>query len=117
MIPVRRPKFGNRKTVVDGIEFHSKREAKRWQELVLLERAGQIAGLRRQVIFEFPIAGTLLRYIHNFRQGKAVRYIADFVYEADGQNVVEDAKGYPTPDYKLKRALMLAVHGIRVTEI
>lgn len=113
-----RPKYRNTKVEVDGLAFHSKREAKRWQELRLLEAAGQISLLGRQTPFQFPIDGVPMRYVNNNRQGRIVTYVADFTYvDGLGRAVVEDAKGFPTPDYKLKRALMLAVHGIRVIEI
>lgn len=102
-------KYGNKRVVVDGIRFDSKREAARWQELKLLERAGEIKGLERQVEYEL---------IPKQPGERAVKYIADFRYiDHDGKTVVEDTKGVKTPVYILKRKLMLQVHGIRVVEV
>ena len=108
-------KYGNRKTVIDGHTFDSKREASRYGALKLLERAGQIIGLELQPRFEL---------IPKQRRddGKAERsceYVADFRYTdtATGQTVIEDAKGMRTRDYIVKRKLMLRVHGISVREV
>jgi hypothetical protein len=101
-------KYKNRKTVVDGIVFDSQKEAARWWELKLLERAGAIADLRRQVRFEL---------IPKQEGERAVTYIADFVYTENGERVVEDAKGVRTQAYVLKRKLMLERHGIRIREV
>lgn len=102
---LRGPKYRNRKTVVDGITFDSKKEANRWGELRLLEQAGQISELRRQVPFEL-VVGCM----------KIAKYIADAVYVENGQTVVEDCKGYRTREYRLKKKLMLACHGIEIRE-
>ena len=106
-------KYRNSKTVVDGMTFDSKKEALRYRELRLLERAGKISGLQCQVKFELLPAQ---------RQGgkvveRPVRYIADFVYTENGTQVVEDAKGVRTMDFIIKRKLMLYKHGIRVREV
>lgn len=102
-------KYGNKRVEVDGIRFDSKREAARWQELKLLERAGEIKGLERQVEYEL---------IPKQPGERAVKYIADFRYiDHDGKTVVEDTKGVKTPVYILKRKLLLWVHGIRVVEV
>jgi len=102
-------KYGNTKIRVDGRRFDSKREAARWQELKLLERAGEIKGLERQVEYEL---------IPKQPGERAVKYIADFRYiDHDGKTVVEDTKGVKTPVYILKRKLLLWVHGIRVVEV
>ena len=106
-------KYRSRKTVVDGITFHSKKEAARYSELKLLEKAGVIKGLHLQPRFKIKIGGIQLR----FDSGRKVTYIADFQYldvEAD-TFVVEDVKGYRTRDYKLKKAMMRAM-GIEITE-
>lgn len=105
LIP-KRSKYGNRKTEVDGLIFDSAREAKRWSELRLLERAGRIADLKRQVRYALDVNGQPICH-----------YVADFVYRADGQPVVEDAKGFRTDVYKLKAKLMKAVHSITVVEV
>jgi hypothetical protein len=101
-------KFKANKTILDGIQFDSKREAQRYSELKLLERAGVIQNLRLQVKFEL---------IPKQQGERACTYIADFVYEENGQTVVEDAKGMKTKDYIIKRKLMLWIHGIKIREI
>lgn len=108
-----RSKYGAKKVTVNGITFDSKKEANRYQELLLLERAGQIQGLRRQeryvLIPSQRIDGKVVE--------RAVHYIADFAYMQDGEWVVEDTKGFKTRDYIIKRKLMLWKNGIRVKEI
>lgn len=93
-------KYHAKKTVVDGIAFDSRREAKRWQELKLMERDGKIRGLRRQVRFEllpaFDVCG---------KHYRAITWIADFVYIEDGKEVAEDCKGYRTDVYRIKSKL------------
>ena len=109
-----RSKYGARKVMVDGMRFDSQKEARRWLELRLLERAGEISDLQRQVRFELiPAqrdgAGRLME--------RACYYIADFSYNEAGNKVVEDAKGVRTPEYIIKRKLMLYRHGIAVREV
>jgi hypothetical protein len=111
---VNRSKYGARPCEIGGEKYRSQKEAKRHQELVLLQKAGRIAGLTREVPFVLApgvaIAGEK-------RKRPAVRYVADFVYStADGRTVVEDAKGMQTPMYRLKKHLMATVHGISVVE-
>ena len=113
--PYPRRKFGNKKVLVDGMIFDSKKEARRYLELKMLQQAGEISGLECQKIFELIPRQT-------DENGKflehPVKYIADFVYtDKDGRTIVEDTKGYRTPDYIIKRKLMLKVHGIRIVEI
>jgi len=95
------------KTVVDGITFDSKKEAKVFEELRLLERAGEIHDLQLQVPFEL---------IPKTPVGRAVKYYADFVYYEGDKMVVLDVKGIRTEVYKLKKKLMYWVHGIEVKE-
>jgi hypothetical protein len=127
-------KFGAKKVIdpITGFEFDSKKEHRRWQELMLLERAGKISNLRRQVKYELiptqreestevykagpqkglPKPGTLIE--------KECAYIADFVYrDADGQLVVEDTKSEATKTeaYKIKRKLLLYKYGIKIREV
>lgn len=111
---MRRPtKYGNRKVTVSGEEFDSHKEARRYGELVLLQRAGHISGLQRQVRFELIPS----QYVDGKCVERAVHYVADFVYDESGRRVVEDTKGYRTKDYILKRKLMLWVHQIRIKEV
>lgn len=107
-----RSKYHNRKLTVDGQTFDSGKEYRRFRELCLLERAGQIAGLQRQVKFELIPA----QRIDGKVVERACSYVADFVYTENGQQVVEDAKGMRTQEYRLKRKLMLYIHGIRIRE-
>ncbi len=102
-------KYGAKKvTAPDGSVFDSKREFRRWCELRLLERAGKISGLCRQVSYEL---------IPKQEGERACNYIADFIYfDEQGKQVVEDCKGHRTEVYKLKKKLMLWVHGIRIKE-
>lgn len=105
-------KYHNRKVTRDGETFDSVKEYRRFCELRLLERAGAVTDLRRQVKFELIPAQRI--------DGKVVEracgYVADFVYMENGQRVVEDTKGMRTQEYRLKRKLMLWVHGIRIKE-
>lgn len=117
-------KYKNKKVVIDGIAFDSKREAKRYGELLLLEKAGVITNLQRQVKYVLipaqrePDTVGARGGIH---KGKLIEkecaYFADFVYQQDGETVVEDTKGMRTTDYVIKRKLMLYRHGIRIREI
>lgn len=113
---MRKSKYGAQKTEYDGIVFDSKREALRWRELALLQRAGEITDLRRQVKY-------ILVPAQADKNGKiaerAVSYVADFVYSdmRSGETVVEDAKGMHTREYIIKRKLMRYVHGIRIREV
>lgn len=93
------------KTEVNGQKFDSKREAARYSDLILLELAGEISHLERQV--KHPLI---------INSEKICTYIADFVYLEDGVCIVEDCKGMRTPTYKLKKKLMRAIHGIEIRE-
>ena len=107
-------KYGNQKTVIDGIVFDSKREGQRYQELRLMERAGEISGLERQVTF--PLLPRMKAPNGKVVQG--VKYIADFVYrDRHGALVVEDAKGYKTKEYVLKKKLLLDRYGYWIQEV
>lgn len=105
-------KYHNRKVTRDGETFDSVKEYRRFCELRLLERAGAVTDLRRQVKFELIPA----QRIDGKVVERACSYVADFVYIENGQQVVEDAKGMRTQEYRLKRKLMLWVHGIRIRE-
>ena len=122
-------KYHNIKTrALDGTVTDSIKEARRGQELLLLEKAGKITELRRQVKYELIPAQyeTYERYGKKGQRLKdgvrllerKVEYVADFVYTITetGENVVEDTKGVRTADYIIKRKLMLAVRGIRIKE-
>lgn len=98
-------KYRNEKTAVDGLKFDSKAEADRWGQLVVMQQAGLITNLRRQVAYPIDVNGL-----------RVCSYVADHVYEENGQTIVEDVKGKPTPVYTLKKKLMLAVYGIAIRE-
>lgn len=106
-------KYRNKKVTIDGIVFDSKREAKRYTELKLLEKAGQIQGLELQK--EYVLIPS--QKINGRVAERAVKYKADFVYTENGKTIVEDTKGVRTKDYIIKRKLLLYVHGIRIKEI
>lgn len=99
-------KYGAIKTEVDGIRFASKREAARYRELKLLERAGAIVGLQLQPSYPLVINGM-----------NCGRYVGDFAYLENRRLVIEDSKGFRTPVYRLKRKLMKAIHGIDIREV
>jgi len=110
MPPSRRNKYGAKAEVVDGLRFDSGGEARRYEELCLLQVAGHVRDLRIHVPYPIVVNETYV-----------CRYEADFVYELlddDGRwrGVVEDCKGFRTDVYKLKAKLMLAVHGIEILE-
>ena len=98
-------KFRNKPTEVDGIRFASKREANRYSELKLLERAKVIKDLQLQVRFPLKINDQLI-----------CTYVADFQYLENGKQVVEDTKGVKTREYILKKKLMLALYQISILE-
>jgi hypothetical protein len=106
------------------MKFDSLKEYRRFCELSLLEKAGKITNLQRQVKcvlipaqYEPDTTGPR----GGVKRGKLIErecaYIADFVYVQNGKLVVEDTKGFKTTDYIIKRKLMLYVHGIRINEI
>ncbi len=120
-------KYYNRKVkTVDGFIHDSKREARRWNELWLLQRAGHIKDLKRQVKFVLIPAqheqGTIGKR-GAIKKGKLIErecsYVADFVYtDAKTEEMfVEDTKGMRTKDYIIKRKLMLYIHKIQIREI
>ena len=121
-------KYHSEKVTVDGETFDSRKEARRWQELRLLHKAGQISELRRQVKFVLiptqravdtrgPKGGVIKGKVLE----REVSYLADFYYIEDGKQVVEDVKGYKGGEaYKvfvIKRKLMRFVYGIGIREI
>lgn len=110
-LAARASKYHAKKTVVEGIEFDSAREAKRYTRLRALEEEGKIQHLRLQVPFEllpsFECDGVKYR---------GMKYVADFVYVRDGKVVVEDCKGFRTPEYKMKKKLMAYVNHVNIEE-
>jgi len=97
-------KFGNRPVEIDGVRFDSGKEARRYNELKLLERAGQIKNLELQPRFLLQEA-----FKHNGETHRKIEYVADFRYIEDGKQVVEDVKSVITkkhPVYALKKKLL-----------
>lgn len=103
-----RPKYGNQRTEVDGLTFASKREARRYEQLKLMQRAGAIRDLVLQPRYRLVVNDMTIG-----------SYVADFSYTdtATLRVVVEDAKGVRTPVYRLKKKLMLALWDIDVQEV
>lgn len=125
-----RSKYYNIKTKAsDGNVFDSYKEARRWEQLLLLQKAGEITDLERQVTYELIPAQyeTIERYSKTGRRlqdklrlvERKVEYVADFVYHdaKTGELVVEDTKGVRTKDYIIKRKLMYAVYAIKIKEV
>lgn len=99
------------KTTHTGVTFDSKAEARRYSELLLLLRAGEISDLRRQVAFEL-VPG--VKFAGAARKKPALRYTADFVYTERDKQVIEDVKGVETREFRMQRHLLLALHGLEV---
>ena len=122
-------KYNAKKLSVDGIEFDSKKEARRYQELLLLQKAGEIYMLERQKVYELLPAqrepdtvGKRGGVIKGKLLERAVEYVADFVYtDRNGKTVVEDVKGFREGGayavFVLKRKLMLYRYGIKIIEV
>lgn len=124
----KKPKKGNKlhaekvdMTMPDGtlMHFDSKREARRYMDLWLMQRSGEITNLRTQV--KYPL---LPKQVHpDGTRERAIDYVADFVYEKDGETVVEDSKGFRNTAsaayrvFVMKRKMMLYFHGITVREV
>jgi len=94
-------KYNARKTIIDGITFDSRREAERYQELKVLERAGYIEGLLIQ-----PKYTLVEGFEYRGKRVRPITYIGDFQYVENGEIVVEDVKGMKTAVYRLKSKLM-----------
>ena len=102
-------KYRNVKCEHLGQKYDSKRERDRHIDLLLLERAGQITELRRQVAYELAPRVKL-----GGRFKPALRYVADFCYVEAGAVVTEDSKGAITREFRIKQHLMATVHGIEI---
>jgi hypothetical protein len=135
---MRRSKYGAVKTEIDGIVFASKAEARRYAELRLLEKAGEITRLQIQPKFDIYVevrtvaerlkaaARRLRKQNPDLPRVKVCTYVADFAYDqktlSASENdhyvrVVEDVKGMKTPVYRLKKKLVEAQYGIEITEV
>lgn len=106
-------KYYSKKVKTEYGVFDSKKEYKRYLELLSMQKSGLISDLQRQVRYcLIPSQKEDKRVVE-----RPVYYVADFVYEENGKNVVEDTKGFKTSEYIIKRKLMLFIHGIKVKEI
>ncbi len=102
----RKNKYGNKPVIIDGYKFPSKKEGARYIVLKAEHAAGEIQLLKLQVTYKLIVNGILI-----------CSYRADFdYYDKEGMHIVEDTKGFRTPEYKLKKKLMLAIHGITIKE-
>lgn len=111
----KKSKYGNTKIEYNGIKYDSKKEFNRAMELEQMQKIGLIKNLKRQVKYVLQ---------PNFKFGKKtireIAYIADFVYEQDGETIVEDVKSPITrknPVYAIKKKMMMYVHKIEIKEI
>ena len=104
-------KYRNKITELDGIKFHSRKEAARYSQLKLYEKGGLIKDLRLQVKYELIPKLTI-----NGKNERAISYIADFVYidSVHNMEIVEDVKGMQTDTFKIKYRLMKQIHNIDV---
>jgi len=121
-------KYNAKKVEYNGMTFDSKRELKRYKELELLQESGEIKNLQRQVKYVLIPAQRepdIIGKRGGLKKGKTIEkectYVADFVYEEDGDTVVEDVKGCKVGGaysvFTIKRKLMLYVHGIKIKEV
>ena len=101
----KKSKYSNVKVEFDGFIFDSIKERNRYIELRMLLTAGEVANLRLQVAYELNEGGS-----------HSLKYVADFVYLRNGQEIVEDVKGFRTAVYRKKRRLMLQIYGIEILE-
>jgi len=101
-------KYHNRKTSYEGITFDSRKEANRYQELLLMQRAGLIRNIELQPRYDLIVNSQKIGF-----------YKADFRYDMvdTGDVVVEDAKGVRTPVYQIKKRLIKALYGIDIVEV
>lgn len=124
-----RNKYGNKKIITQDGTFDSRKEYFRFKELSLLEKAGAIQELKRQVKYVLiPAQREPSKEVYKKgekkgqpKPGRVIEnecsYYADFVYELNGETVVEDTKGFKTKEYIIKRKLMLWIHGVSIREV
>lgn len=106
-------KYYNTPVDYDGHHFDSKAERDRYIELKLMQDMGVISGLELQKKY-------ILQQKGKYPSGKKyseIAYVADFVYQYNGEIVVEDVKGYKTDVYRMKKKMMAKVYGIEITEV
>lgn len=109
---VKKSKYKNHKTIIDGIKFDSQKESNRYLLLKDKIKHNEISDLRLQVKFELQPS-----YVINGRTIRAISYIADFVYNEGGKEIIEDTKGFRTEVYKLKKKMFEYKYGFEIREI
>ena len=104
-------KYNAKKTEIDGIIFHSRKESVRYGQLKLYEKGGLIKDLRLQVPYEL-----IPKLVINGKTERAIKYVADFVYidTVNNKEIVEDVKGMITDIFRIKLRLMKQVHNIEI---
>lgn len=105
MYPQINSKYGNKRVVIDGIKFHSKKEGRRYLELKMLQGAGEIQDLELQPSFELQ-----KKFTHKGTNYRNIRYVADFRYKENGEVIVEDVKSSGTKKllhYTMKKKMLL----------
>lgn len=100
------PKYKNQITFVEGVRFQSLKEAERYKWLRIFERQKKILDLKRQVAYPIFINGILI-----------CKWLADFTFYEDGKLVIEDAKGFRTKEYKLKKKMVEAFYTVTIKEV
>ena len=105
-------KYHNKKVTIDGIDFPSQKEGKRYLELKEMRDRGEITDLKLQVPFILVPAFNVGK-----KRYRKMEYIADFTYMQNGDKIVEDTKGYRTEVYKIKKKLMAYIYNIEIKEI
>jgi hypothetical protein len=117
-ITAKKPKYNSKKAEVDGIVFDSKKEANFYQELLMLQRAGEVINIERQV--KYPYFATYARNNMEFDDityTKPGFYKADFVVTyKDGHKDVIDIKGFRTLEFRRKKKIVEAIYGITIIE-
>ena len=105
-------KYNSRKTTIDGIEFDSQKEGRRYSELMLLERAGEISELILQPEYILQEG-----FRKNGKTYRPIKYIADFQYIENGKMIVEDCKGVKTEVYRIKKKLFERRYDLTIREV
>lgn len=114
---MKHPKYKNRKIENEDGKFDSAKEYRRFKELQILQRAGVISDLTCQTTY---VLAKSVKLSGEARAKPALRYVADFQYVENGNLVVEDVKSKITkenPVYRIKKHLMMSVHGIEIVEV
>ena len=114
---MKQPKYKNRKIENEDGKFDSAKEYRRFKELQILQRAGVISDLTCQATY---VLAESVKFSGEHKAKPELRYVADFQYVENGKLVVEDVKSKITkenPVYRIKKHLMMSVHGIEVKEV